>query len=109
MMAYRDPDARAAREAFKGTSMKLNSRFGLGSGLATVLGLVRAVYAARVAEGAGAVTLAKIAAIGLDLAQAAELAAHHGPGHARSRRGVEERRWPPPISWPSRMARSRSC
>ena len=45
-----------------------------------LLGLVRAVYAARAAEGAGAVTLAKIATIGLDLAQALDLAEAHGPG-----------------------------
>ncbi len=41
---------------------------------------MRAVYAARVAEGVGAVTLAKIATIGLDLAQALDLAEAHGPG-----------------------------
>ena len=45
-----------------------------------LLGLVRAVYAARAAEGAGAVTLAKIAVIGVDLAQALELGEAHAPG-----------------------------
>ena len=45
-----------------------------------LLGLVRAVYAARVAEGADAVTLAKIAVVGIDLACALELGEAHGPG-----------------------------
>ena len=45
-----------------------------------LLGLVRAVYAARVAEGAGAVTLAKVATTGLDLALALDLADHHVTG-----------------------------
>jgi hypothetical protein len=43
---------------------------------------VRAVYAARVAEGAGASTRSKIAVIGLDLAQALELGELHRPGRA---------------------------
>lgn len=45
-----------------------------------LLGLVRAVYAARVAEGAGAVTLAKVAAIGVDLAEAIELGERNRAG-----------------------------
>jgi hypothetical protein len=45
-----------------------------------LLGLVRAVYAARAAEGAGAVTRARIAVIGVDLAEAVELGAAHRPG-----------------------------